>query len=505
MRNLIIIFAASIMVMLVNLDLTIVNLTLATIANDLQIGLTDTQWLIVGYGLAATIFFTLFGRLADRYGRKNIFILGTAIFLIGSLGCGLVNSIYSLVIFRFIQGIGFASTLSLALVIIAACYPAHQKGFGIGVAMTVVGVSQAMGPTIGGIILHYLNWHWVFLINVPLVIISLFLAVVFVPQQAEEELNKRKVCVKNLILFVVSITIIFAAINELNRLPITLFLVFLVFGLLIFRKFVLASFKTEHPLIDVKLLTHKGFLSVISIRFVMMFYMVSILFILPLYMQNILGLKPLIAGLSMLVMGVFIAIFSPIAGKITDRVGYKVLLILSSIIALVSSVFMLFLTAHLSVYLLGAIFLTYGLSLGLHLTPSITAAQKQAPHDGVNAAMGVFFTLALGGSTVGVSLSGVVLNYFSRTDLQSSFQLHQLPYLSQSLWQSLLQVANGAHSYQWYLEQFHQVNNQQIAGLVKQAYIGGLHKTALLLVGVTAGSILFGLMLHNKPGVDKAK
>lgn len=412
-RKWLILFATGIMIMLVNLDMTIVNLALADISYSLNATLNQTQWIITSYLLATALSFTIFGRLADLWGRKRIFLFGVFLFTIGSLGAGFATDIPFLMIMRFIQGLGFAAALGLSMVIIFTHFPASQRGLAAGVAVTITGISQAIGPTAGGLIVQHFNWSWVFWINVPLGLISLLFTSIVTPTDRPDSMNKR-INLTNVGLFVTGLGLILYTVNQWEQWSyLNLFSCFLG-GILLLYLFVRSCHKMSHPLVNIDLLTHKGFRLLVTLRFLFMTFMSSFLFIIPLYLQNILSYSPSNAGFIMLGMTLFVAISSIFVGKVMDKIGFVYPVFVSVILAFLASLVTFFFTASQNLIPIFLCLFILGLAIGIHTPSTINGVNKEAAEKDAGTAMGLFFTMAISGAVVGVALAGTILGALSK-------------------------------------------------------------------------------------------
>lgn len=412
--------------MLVNLDMTIVNLALAKIGDYFHADMNQMQWIISSYLLATAMAFLIFGRLADSLGRRRIFILGVALFTLSSLFAGLTHNLIMLIISRFIQGLGFAATLGLSIVLIVSAFPPAKKGFATGMAITITGFAQAIGPTTGGIILQHLNWHWIFLINVPLGIFSLIMTILFVKKDLIN-VKKPSFNIYNAFLFLGGIAILLLAINEINLLNWKITLIGILWGILLLIMFIKNCQKNPDSLIDFAIIQNKNYLYAVAIRFIFMVIFASLLFLLPLYLQNILNYSAQNSGIILLTMTALVFVASPITGKILDRFGFIYPVTISLLLAFASLGFMLFFHVSTSMPILITGFMLFGLAIGVHTPSSIYAALNSIAPTQHATAIGWFFTIAMSGSITGVAISSTIMNSFS----------HRFPV-------SLQGVANGS-------------------------------------------------------------
>jgi multidrug resistance protein len=168
----VIISALMLVMLLAALDQTIVSTALPRIATDLH-GLNKLSWVATAYLLTSAITTPIYGKISDQLGRKKIFQTAIVIFLVGSMLCGISQSMDELVLARALQGIGAGGLISLVLAIVGDIIPPRQRGKYMGYIMSVFGVASVAGPLLGGYITDSLSWRWVFFVNVPLGIIAL--------------------------------------------------------------------------------------------------------------------------------------------------------------------------------------------------------------------------------------------------------------------------------------------------------------------------------------------
>lgn len=428
------------MLILINLDMTIVNLALPKMAIAFKADINQTQWIITSYLIATALFFTLFGRLADIFGRKRLFLLGVFLFTVGSLFAGFAPSLSWLMLGRFIQGLGFAATLGLTFVIIFLSFPEDQRGLASGLGVGIAGISQALGPTVGGLMVQYVNWPWVFLINVPLGLLSLWMVNHFVPKDKKND-QKKSINIVNTLLFIVGLFSILYVLNQFALLTWLVIVLGLMIGISCIIAFYWTTHRVENPLIHIDVLLHTNFILISCIRFFIMMLFSAILFIIPLYLQNILNFSPERSGLMMLSLTALVAMTSPMTGKLIGLVGYLKPIIVSVGLAMAAIIVSYF--THASTNLL-FIFISLGLlgiALGLCIPASIAGVNDMVPEKDAGTAMGLFFTLAIMGAGLGVALVGNLLSTVSASFLMIKLQVSHVPL-------ALLRGASGTDNIQ---------------------------------------------------------
>jgi len=158
-----------------SIDGNIVNVALPTLTRALDTDFATIQWVVLSYLLGLTMLMLSMGRLGDMIGKKSVFALGLVIFVLGSMSCGLAPGVYWLIGFRFLQSIGAGMMMALGVAIVTETWPGRERGKAIGISGGIISLGIAAGPALGGVILHNLNWHWAFFVNVPVCAILLLL------------------------------------------------------------------------------------------------------------------------------------------------------------------------------------------------------------------------------------------------------------------------------------------------------------------------------------------
>jgi len=164
------------------IDVTIVNITIPTLQHELHAGVDTVSWVLNAYNIMFAVLLVSMGRLADQFGRRRFFLAGMSIFTVGSLLCALSGSIHALIGFRVLQAVGAGVLAPLALATTALIFPPRQRGLGLALIAVVANTAAALGPPIGGLLVEYANWHWIFLVNVPIGVVGVLLGLRVMPE-----------------------------------------------------------------------------------------------------------------------------------------------------------------------------------------------------------------------------------------------------------------------------------------------------------------------------------
>ncbi len=406
------------------LDGTIVNIAIPSIQTYYDTSFSNIEWVMNAYILAFAVLLVTLGRFGDLWGRRKLFVGGMALFTAGSLACGLAPTIYALIGFRVLQGIGGAAMMPATLSIIADVFPAGRRGAAMGVWGGVSGLATAIGPTLGGVIIQYItwpaaadSWRWIFLVNIPIGVAGVFLTLRLVPESknptAVETLDLPGVGLVSASLFCLT----FALVEGQNygwtsAAILGLFAAAIVAFALFYRR----EHRVSQPLIDFSLFRSLNFAAGNVTGLLLSAAMMGAFFIIPIFLQSVLGYSAIKAGLVMAPMSVVIIVAAPLAGWLSDRLGSKWIVALGMLLLAVGLGWMAGLipgaakispdTTPASLF---APFVLSGIGIGLAVAPVTSAVMATAPKDRVGNASGVLSTMRQVGSLMGIAVLGAVL------------------------------------------------------------------------------------------------
>ena len=310
------------------LDASIVNIAIPTIQRDLHTDIETVTWVLNAYNLVFAVLLIPAGRLADRFGRKRLFLIGIIIFSLCSLGAGLSQQIEVLIAWRAVQAIGSAIMVPVSLAIITLVFPAHQRGLALGIWGAMAGVAGAVGPTLGGILTEYVGWQWIFLINVPVGLVAVLAGLAIIRESREPAAMHRIDLVGTALLSISLFTLTLALIRGQevgwsSLFIIGLFATWAVSGAL----FVLVESIVSHPIVDLHMLRDRTFsaANVVILLFGLGFF--GGLFFVIQYLTVVEGYSALKAAFAVTPFPACVMLVGPVAGRLTDRFGARPLVI----------------------------------------------------------------------------------------------------------------------------------------------------------------------------------
>ena len=301
-------------------DGTIVVLALPTIEHDLNVSLSAVTWVVVGYLLVVTVLATQLGRLGDMFGRVRMYEAGFAVFVLGSLLCAVAWNAAAIIGFRVVQGVGAALIAANSGAVIAELYPPAERGRAYGINAFGWSLGSVLGVLLGGAIVTYVSWRWIFWINVPIGIAALLLAVRVLRQHGDR--TRRRLDLPGMITLGLGLFGVLWAMTALAAAPFTLTdLGYLAGGLLLLVAFVVIELRQTEPTVDLSVFRLPGVAPALLASLLQGLGSFAVLFLVIMYLQGPRGLDPIDASLLMAPGYVLGAVIGPWAGKLTDRFG----------------------------------------------------------------------------------------------------------------------------------------------------------------------------------------
>ena len=394
------------------IDVSIVNVSLPQMQGNLGATLGEIGWVITGYAVANAIIIPLTAWLADFFGSKAFFIFSLVAFVLASVFCGFATSLHMLIFARVMQGVFGGGLLPRAQAILFETFPPHQHGlaqsvFGIGVI-----VGPTFGPTLGGYLTDTLGWRWVFFINVPIGIIGVLMAILFLPPSAPRRLISRSVDWLGILLLAIWLGSFQTFLEEgesngwlesdfIARLAIVAFV-----GLVLF---IWRELTIRAPAVDLRVLRHRSLTAGSLYAIVLGVSLYGTIFVIPVFTQRILGFTAVQTGVLMIPGALASGLVMPIVGRMLGKLDARAIVGVGSVTVGASMFFLAQVNINTSAHSLFWPLLVRGLGMGCMFIPLSVATLGPIPKPELGAASGFFnLTRQIGGS-IGIALLATVL------------------------------------------------------------------------------------------------
>jgi len=403
-----VLLATSLGVLLAQIDTSVVNLGLKSIAHDLNAGVSEMQWVIDAYNVVYATLLLTGGTLGDIYGRRRLFLIGIALFTAGTIVCALAPNAGILIVGRAISGLGAAFALPMSLVLLTLAYPRREeRAHAMGVWASCNGLAFIIGPTFGGWLVDSVGWRSIFYMSLPVCAAALFLTMYAIEESSEPE--GRRLDVPGQVLAIVALGgFAFAAIEGSHWGWTTpLFAVLTGAGLATIA-FVWVEARTPGALLPLSLLGQPVFSAALAVAGLMTFGMYALLFIMPLYFQTIRGASPFIAGLELLPMSVSFVIVSQLVGYLSNNLGPRIVMTAGMACMGFGALAIAFISENTGLPAIELALVVVGIGLGLNTAPVNGVAVAAVPPARSGTASGVLNTARMVGATMGVAILGSV-------------------------------------------------------------------------------------------------
>jgi EmrB/QacA subfamily drug resistance transporter len=408
---------------IVGMDSTIVNVALPAIGRDFRAPVSGLQWTIDAYLLVLASLLMLSGSVADRAGRRRVFQVGLAVFTLGSLACSLAPSLGWLIAFRAFQAIGGSMLNPVAMSIITNVFTdPRERAQAIGIWGSVFGMSMALGPVIGGVLIDSVGWRGVFWVNIPVGIAAIILTAARVPESRAARARRLDPAGQALVICLLgtlSYGIIEGPSYGWGAPPIL--------GCFAAAAAALAAFiwyepRRAEPLVDLRFFRSLPFSGAAAMAVAAMATLGGFLFLMTLYLQDVRGYTALTAGLFLLPMAAAMAASAPLAGRVIGaRGGPRIPLVIAGVGITAGGLLLTGLTASSPAWYVLASDLVFGIGLGWVNAPITNSAVSGMPRSQAGVASGIASTSRQIGSSLGVAVMGSVLAANLRGPMRDGF------------------------------------------------------------------------------------
>lgn len=385
-RNLVLVNAC-LSTFMATVDGSIVNISLPVISEIFSVNINEVQWVVTSYLIAISALLLLWGRISDLYGRKKLFAAGMAVFVLGSIMCGISQTFQYLVFSRVIQAIGASIMMALAQGIVTSIFPSNERGKALGMIGMVVALGSLVGPTLGGFLVNFFGWRSIFFINIPFGIAGLILTFLVMPDN--EELPEVKIFdYKGTIIFITAILLLFISLLSMQEgnISITIMIAMLLASLLLTTVFILYESKIEYPLVNLDLFKNRIFSIGLFCAYLSFCSMFAYTFFMPFYLQYALKLNVIHAGLMMSLYPITMAMVAPISGRLSDKISYKPLTILGLTINTLALALLSTLNTGSSKVFIGTLIVLLGAGGSIFQSPNNSSVMGAVPRHKVGTA-----------------------------------------------------------------------------------------------------------------------
>ena len=405
----IILFTVLMVTFMATLDGSIVNVALPVMTNALNVTSASIQLVVTSYLIIISATILLFGRLGDMIGKSKIFIFGIGLFTLGSLLCGITSTLSFLVLSRVIQAIGAAGTMANSQGIITEVFPPNERGRALGINGTFVALGSLLGPAVGGFILDVSKWEYIFLINVPIGIITLILGIKLLPKATKS--IKEKLDGFGAILFVFAIVPLFVALGKGQEIGFTnpIILGCFAVSVMAFILFVMVERRQQNPLLQLEIFKNKLFSLSIFCAFLSFIAIFCSNIIQPFYLQDARGFSPSTAGLVMMTYPLVISVIAPVSGYLSDKFGSALLTLIGLSLTTLGLFLMSSLTDYSSKISMVVFTAVMALGNGLFQAPNNSLVMSSVPRDKLGIAGSVNALIRNLGMICGIALSTIIL------------------------------------------------------------------------------------------------
>jgi DHA2 family methylenomycin A resistance protein-like MFS transporter len=393
----------------VQLDVSIVNTALSSMTGSLGGGVSELQWVVSAYTIAFAAFILTAGALGDRIGAKSVFMAGFAVFTLASLGCALAPTAAILIASRALQGLGAAILVPNSLALLNHAYPdPTERGRAVGVWLAGASVALTAGPPIGGVLIAFVGWRSIFLVNVPIGLLGLWLAWRFATDTSRTD---RALDLPGQVGAIASLGILAGALIEGGRLGWTNLFVLAAFvaAVAAIALFLAQERREREPMLPLALFTHRMFAVTTAAGLFLNIPFYGLIFVFSLYFQKVNGFSPLATGMAFVPM---LAMFLPvnlIAPRLAERFGQRPIIAAGTLICALACLALLGISRGTPYWVLCAPLIALPAGLGTAMPPLTSALLGGVDKSQSGLAAGVLNSARQSGSVIGVALFGSLI------------------------------------------------------------------------------------------------
>jgi EmrB/QacA subfamily drug resistance transporter len=387
-----------------------INIALPSIGQEFSMDAVTIGWIATSFLLASAVFLVPFGRLADIYGRKKIFMYGIMVYTIFSILSAVSTSATMLILFRVLQGIGGAMIFGTAYALLTSVFPVHERGRALGMYVAAVYLGLSLGPFLGGVLTQHLGWRSIFLINVPLCLMVIVL--LFWKLKGEwAEAKGENFDLVGSIVYAISLVAMMYGFSILPGVP---GIVLVVFGILGLVAFVRWELKAGSPVLNISLFKNNKAFAFSNLTALIIYCAVfALIFLLSLFLQYTKGYSPQIAGLILVSHSVVMTICAPFVGRLSDKIEPRTLTSIGISITFIGFLLFIFLTETTTLTFIIAGLIILGFGMALFESPNVNAVMSSVGKRFFGVAGATMATMRLTGFMLGMGIVMIVFDIFT--------------------------------------------------------------------------------------------
>lgn len=391
------------------IDVSIVNISFPILTKELKADLTIVVWVTLAYNLTSTSLMLILGRIGDIVGRKRIFTTGVLIFSVGLAACAVSRSITQLILFRVIQAMGSAMTVSCGTAIVTESFPANERGKALGLSAVAVSAGFITGPILGGLLLDWLQWRSIFYIRIPIAL-TVFVMSFFILKKDKKEIGKIRLDVVGTVFSSTGLACLMLGVSQARRFGLgsPLILALLGFGVLGCILFVITERRVKDPIVDLTLFRNPVFsIGIASLASVFLAYPTYTL-IMPFFLMQAIELTPSKVGLVMAVTSMVSIIIGPISGSLSDRYGHVLFAFIGASLTLIANTLMLSLGINTHIISIVFILMLMGSGTGFFQAPNNSSLMGSVGPNHLGTASALLATVRQVGLSLGMAVTSTI-------------------------------------------------------------------------------------------------
>lgn len=391
------------------LDSTIVNVALPVMVNIFSVTMSSIQLIVICYLITIVSTILFFGRLGDIKGKAIVFIIGLLVFTVGSLLCGLSSNLNILILSRIIQAIGASAAMANNQGIITQVFPANERGRALGISGTFLALGTMIGPPLGGFIVSYFSWNYIFLINIPIGLLATAVGFKILPCSIKNK--NESIDFVGAVLFGISVILLFYSLVKGETVGYGNHTILASFAsaVFLFIIFIFVEKRLKHPLLDLSLFKNSLFSVGILCTFISYMSINSNNIVQPFYLENVMKIAPSITGIIMMTYPVILTLISPFSGYLSDKIGSEFLTFIGLVLIGISMILMATLNQNTSIWLMCIYIAIMAIGNGLFLPPNNSLVMSSAPRNKLGIAGSVNAFIRNLGQSSGVAMSTLLL------------------------------------------------------------------------------------------------